>query len=138
MEFLLDTNVLSEAVKTDPEPNVLDMMKRHQNAIATAAPVWHELKFGCLRLANSIKKAAIETFLNEIVLPNIPVLSYDMRAADWHAAQRERLTSLGKTPSFVDGHIAAITAVNDLVLVTRNLKDFENFIGLNTVSWHKS
>ena len=138
MKFLLDTNVLSGAVKTDPEQNVLDMMKQHQNVITTAAPVWHELKFGCLRLSKSRKRAVIETFLNDIVLPNIPVLSYDMRAADWHAAQRAQLTSLGKPPSFVDGQIAAISAVNELVLITRNVKDFETFKGLRLLSWHQA
>ena len=114
------------------------MMERHQNQISTGAPVWHELKYGCLRLPRSHKRSAIETFLNDVILPNIPVLAYDQRAAGWHAIQRERLTSLGKTPSFVDGQIAAITAVHDLVLVTRNVRDFEVYEDLKIIHWHKS
>lgn len=138
MEFLLDTNVLSEAVKTKPNKNVLTMMERFQNQISTAAPVWHELKYGCLRLPRSRKRSSIEKFLDDVILPNIPVLAYDQRAAGWHARQRERLTSLGKTPSFVDGQIAAITAVYDLVLVTRNVRDFEVYDGLRIIDWHES
>jgi len=138
MEFLLDTNVLSEAVKTTSNKNVLTMMERHQSQISTAAPIWHELKYGCVRLPRSRKRSAIETFLNDVILPNIPVLAYDQRAAGWHALQRERLTSLGQTPSFVDGQIAAITAVHDLVLVTRNVRDFEFYKDLRIIDWHKS
>jgi predicted nucleic acid-binding protein len=77
MEFLLDTNVLSEAVKKTPNKNVLAMMERYQNQISTAAPVWHELKYGCLRLPRSRKRSTIEKFLDDVVLPNIPVLAYD-------------------------------------------------------------
>ncbi|MBI9084711.1 MAG: hypothetical protein JEZ11_14035 [Desulfobacterales bacterium] len=41
-----------------------------------------------------------------------------------------------KTPSFVDGQIAAIAFVNGLVVVTRNVSDFECFEGLQVENWH--
>ena len=44
MKYLLDTNVLSEAVKTPPNKSVMKMLERHQHEIVTAAPVWHELQ----------------------------------------------------------------------------------------------
>ncbi len=137
MKFLLDTNVLSEAIKKDPSKSVLAMMKKHEAQIATAAPVWHELKFGSLRLPDSKKKTLIETFLYDVVLSNIPVLSYDQKAAEWHAQERSRLVSSGKIPSFVDGQIAGIASVNGLTLVSRNVKDFKPFKGLKIVNWHK-
>ena len=40
------------------------------------------------------------------------------------------MASCGKTPPFVDGQIAAIAAVNGLVLVTFNVTDFADFDGL--------
>jgi tRNA(fMet)-specific endonuclease VapC len=63
------------------------------------------------------------------------ILPYDASAAAWHARERARLTRRGKRPAFVDGQIAAIAAVNDLVLVTRNLRDFSGFSGLEIESW---
>jgi predicted nucleic acid-binding protein len=39
MKYLLDTNVLSEAVKTAPDKSVMKMLERHQHEIVTAAPV---------------------------------------------------------------------------------------------------
>ena len=50
MKYLLYTNVLSEPLKLEPNRKVMAMLKRHQDDIATAAPVWHELLYGCLRL----------------------------------------------------------------------------------------
>ena len=73
--------------------------------------------------------------MNEVVAPSLPVLPYGTRAASWHASERARLTTIGKTPSFVDGQIAAIAAVNDLTLVTANVSDYANFEGLRIENW---
>lgn len=137
LAYLLDTNMLSEPVVAKPNRNVLAMLEQHQDAIATAAPVWHELIFGCSRLPASKKRRAIERYLYEVVAATIPILPYDQPAATWHGEERARLLAKGRTPSFVDGQIAAIAKQNDLVLVTRNLRDFKIFKGLNLESWFK-
>jgi tRNA(fMet)-specific endonuclease VapC len=62
------------------------------------------------------------------------VLPYDEHAASWHARERARLTKRGKPPSFVDGQIAAVAAVNGLTLVTRNVRDFVAF-AVRVESW---
>ncbi len=60
---------------------------------------------------------------------------YDDVAATWHAGERARLERAGKPRPFADGQIAAIAAVNELVLVTRNVKDFKSFRGLELTDW---
>ena len=136
MKYLLDTNVLSEGVKSVPDRHVMDMLQRHQYEIVTAAPVWHELRYGCLRLPPSRKRELIETYLEDVVWRNLDILPYDERAAGWHAMERARLASLGQTPSFVDGQIAAVAKVNALILVTRNTADFSAFEDLEVRNWH--
>ena len=138
MKYLLDTNVLSEAVKADPNRKVMAMLERHQDEIATAAPVWHELLFGCLRLPVSRKREMIEAYLEDVVLRNMDILPYDERSAEWHAQQRAKLSMQGKVPSFVDGQIAAIAWVNDMILVTRNTHDFKLFEDIRVLNWHKN
>jgi tRNA(fMet)-specific endonuclease VapC len=138
MKYLLDTNVLSEAVKAEPDRKVMAMLERHQDEIATAAPVWHELLFGCLRLPVSRKRDMIETYLENVVLRNMDILPYDERSAEWHAQQRAKLSMQGKVPSFVDGQIAAIAWVHDMILVTRNTHDFKLFEDIRVLNWHKS
>ncbi len=136
MKYLLDTNVLSESMKTSPQKSVLKLAERHQHEIVTAAPVWHELFYGCQRLPVSRKREILETFLYDVLKPNMTILPYGEQAAEWHAKERARLASLGQMPSFVDGQIAAIAKVNGLVLVTRNSSDFKKFSGLQLENWH--
>jgi tRNA(fMet)-specific endonuclease VapC len=136
MKYLLDTNVLSESVKTSPQKSVLKLTERHQHEIVTAAPVWHDLFYECQRLPVSRKREILETFLHDVLKPNMTILPYDEQAAGWHAKERARLASLGQMPSFVDGQIAAIAKVNGLVLVTRNSSDFKKFSGLQLENWH--
>ena len=112
------------------------MLEKHQHEIVTAAPIWHELQYGCWRLPRSRKREVIEVFLVDVVRKNMLILPYDDRGAEWHAKERSRLSLKGKLPAFVDGQIAAIAKVNGLVLVTRNVKDFKLFSGLKTENWH--
>jgi tRNA(fMet)-specific endonuclease VapC len=136
MKYLLDTNVLSEAVKTNPDKSVMKKLERNQDELVTAAPVWHELQFGCQRLPPSRKKEVIALFLNDVVRRTMLILPYDDRAAEWHAIERARLTNTGFAPSFVDGQIAAIAKVNGLILVSRNIDDFKLFSGFKLENWH--
>lgn len=135
LKYLLDTNVLSEPLRSSPAPVVLHKLKQYQDECAIATIVWHELWFGCYRLPPSKRRTAVETYLYEVVAVTIPILPYDGHAAQWHAAERARLNKIGKTPPFVDGQIAAVAVVNDLTLVTANLADFANFQDLRLQNW---
>ncbi len=133
--FLLDTNVLSEPSRRQPNPQVMARLRVHENEVATAAPVWHELSFGVARLPASRRRALIERYLLEVVARTVPILPYDQAAAAWHATERARLAAQGKPPPFVDGQIAAIAKTNDLVLVTANTTDYVDFEDLSLVNW---
>lgn len=133
--FLLDTNVVSEPLRPQPSAGVMRRLREHEGEMAIPALVWHELRFGCARLVRSRRREAIERYLDEVVGVSLPVLDYDRRAADWHALERARLVAAGRTPPFVDGQIAAIARVNDLILVTTNKADFQDFKGLQVRSW---
>lgn len=137
LRYLLDTNVVSEPVRPKPNPAVMRSLQAHQEEIATATVVWHELLFGLLRLPESKKRRIIETYLQNVVQPHIPLLDYDEAAAAWHASERTRLVAAGQTPAFVDGQIAATAVANDLILVTNNTDDFENFLNLKLENWHQ-
>ena len=135
VKFLLDTNVVSEPLRPVPAPAIMRRLRRHEGETAIASIVWHELQFGCGRLPKSRRRTAIERYLEEVVLASFPILDYGVAAAEWHAGARARLEAAGKTPPFIDGQIAAIASVNDLVLVTANKADFRGFKGLRVQSW---
>ena len=110
-------------------------LERHYHEVATAAVVWHELRFGCCRLPISRRRQRIEQYLNEVVLPHLPLFPYDQAAADWHAEERARLSGIGLAPPFADGQIAAIAKVHDLIVVTANVDDFKHFSDITVENW---
>ena len=135
--YLLDTNVLFEATRPVPDQGVLDRLVREGDRVATAAPVWHEIEYGVLRLPAGKRRRAIDAIVQRITR-SVVVLPYDQAAARWHARERAHLSRSGKPPPFVDGQIAAIAAIHRLVLVTRNVRDFSSFAGLEVESWFTS
>jgi tRNA(fMet)-specific endonuclease VapC len=134
VKYLLDTNVISEPLRPEPNRRVLRQLRRYGDEIAIPSVVWHELKFGLERLPPSRRRDAIEVYLADVVL-TVPILDYDRAAAEWHARERARLIGRGETPAFIDGQIAAIARTRDLALVTFNNADFRRFDGLRIQSW---
>ena len=135
MKYLLDTNILSEPMRLDPDSSVMRRLNRHRTALVTASVVWHELNYGCERLPLSNKRSRLASYLAEVVQISIPIFPYDERAAAWHAQARARLAAKGVTTSHADGQIAAIAIVNKLILVTRNTRDFDCFAGIKLENW---
>ena len=135
--YLLDTSIVSSPIAKVPNSQVLEHLEVHGHECAIAAPVWHELTYGCQRLPRGRRREAIETYLQDVVLASFPVLAYDETAAQWHGIERARLEGLGKPAPYVDGQIAAIAYVNELTLVTVNVKDFARFKGIEVENWSK-
>jgi tRNA(fMet)-specific endonuclease VapC len=135
LRYLMDTNTLSEPLKTIPNAKVLANLKHYQDGIATASPVLFEMTFGCSKLPDSKKRRAIRHYLDEFVRPNIPVLPYDEKAATVHGEEHARLATKGRVLPFIDGQIAAIAKVQNLILVTRNVADFKWFEGIDIENW---
>ncbi|MFB2768745.1 type II toxin-antitoxin system VapC family toxin [Pelatocladus sp. BLCC-F211] len=133
--FLLDTNIISEPLRPQPNTAVIQKLHQYEEDIVIASVTWHELLFGCYRLPASKRRDRIEQYLKEIVQPNIPILAYDEMAAEWFALERARLVKIGKTPAYSDGQIAAIAKVNALTLVTNNVSDYADFQELPLENW---
>ena len=104
---------------------------------AIARPGWHQLIYGCQRVPRGKRRDALETYLHDVVLASFPVLAYEEAAARWHGLERARLEGLGKPALYVDGQIAAIAHVNELILVTVNVEDFVRFKDVDIENWSK-
>jgi tRNA(fMet)-specific endonuclease VapC len=135
--YLLDTSIVSSPVSKTPSAEVLKKLEAHGHECAIAAPVWNELTYGCQRLPRGKRREALEGYLRDVVLASFPVLTYDEAAARWHGIERARLGALGKPAPYVDGQIAAIAHVNELTLVTANVKDFARFKDIDVENWSK-
>lgn len=137
LKFLLDTGTLSAVIAPKPSRLAIERLSRRQEQCAIAAIVWDELIYGCARLPASKRKEQLQAYLDDVVRPSFPILAYDERAAEWHGLERAHQESAGKTKPYVDGQIAAIASVNDLILVTPNLRHFKGYRDLSVEDWTK-
>ncbi len=135
LSYLLDSNILSEPSRPSPNMHVQSRMQAHRYDVCTAAPVLHEMRYGLARMPEGKRKQELTHYLEQAVHQPLTILPYDREAALWHAEERARLVSQGRTPAFIDGQIAAIAIINNLTLVTRNTHDFADFADLTVENW---
>lgn len=122
--YLLDTNIVSEIIKPEPDLNVIKKIAEHNSDCAICSPVWQELLFGLYRMPESINKKYLGKFIKEDVHENFKIKQFTEKAADIQAQLRIKLEQLGKPTQKEDSMIAAIALANHMVLVTRNTKHF--------------
>lgn len=130
--IVLDTNVLSEPLKSAPSRAVLEWIATADAAATTSVSVG-ELLTGVRRLPVGRRReellSAIEQTLSAF---SGSVLPYDDAAARTYAELQELRRSAGVPLSVEDGMIAAICATHSAALATRNVKDFQG-LGLSLV-----
>lgn len=137
LRYLLDTNVVSQAVLAHGDRRVLARLRDEHGACAVPSPVIHELTYGYERLECGAKRDRLERFVRGVVCRGLPILAYDESAAMWHAAERARLERAGRVPPVTDAQIAAIAAVHGLTVVTGNVRHFSEFEGLGVEDWSR-
>lgn len=135
--FLLDTNVFASLAAPVPNRRLRNNVDRFAARLVTASVVAHEIWFGLARLPRSRRRERLEVLMTDL-LAIVPMLPYGEEAARWHALERARLESLGRTTSATDAQIAAVAAVNDAVMVTSNTRHFAAFDGLRIEDWSRA
>ena len=132
--WLLDTNTISELARPQPAPAVVERFTRLQHEIGLPSPVWHELQFGVLRMADGRRKELLRQFVQQVG-SSLPKLAYDEDAARIHAELRADAEACGRVLPTLDAQIAAIAIAHGCILVTRNSKDFAELPGLRQIDW---
>ena len=99
--------------------------------MALPSVAWHELIYSARRMDEGRRRDYLLEYLQEVVRPSMPIVSYDAAAARWHVWARAQLERQGRPTAFADGQIAGISATENLTLVTRNTADFEPFATLS-------
>jgi predicted nucleic acid-binding protein len=126
--IILDTNVLSELMRANPDENVLAWLdSQNSQDLYTTAITVAELLYGVARLAHGRRKTAlrgaIETMLDGELAGKI--LPFDGDSARRYAMLVAECESHGRPISSADAQIAAVCHAHDAVLATRNGRDFE-------------
>ncbi len=134
--FLLDTNVVSELTKPQPDAAVVLTFRQRESECALCAITLEELAYGGARLQSPQRRAWFAKWVAGLSA-RLSVLPFDAAAALWLGHERARLQSLGRPVPRADGEIAAVAVTQGLTLVTRNGRDFAGFEGLQLQSWHQ-
>ena len=123
--YLLDTNMISEIMKPNPNKSVCSKISKYEKLIALPSTVWTELLFGVNSLPDGTRKNFISSKLIDEIQSTYDIIQYDNHAAWIQADIRSRLQEIGTPVDFPDTQIASIAVSNCMILVTRNTKHFE-------------
>ncbi len=127
MKYLLDTCVLSEFTRQKPDGNVIRWMDSiNEDDLCISVITVGEIQRGVEKLPDSHRKTNLVTWLNEQMLPRFEnrMIPLDLSAMQIWGTITARMESTGQPMGVMDSLIAACALSQNLILVTRNIKDF--------------
>ncbi len=131
--ILLDTNVISELMRSQPEPAVMDWFERRTGDVFYISVVTQaEIMFGISLLPAGKRRDALERAANEMFSQDFAdrCLSFDSSCVTNYATVASGRRRIGQAISTEDALIAAIALTHGYPLATRNIKDFMSINGL--------
>ena len=127
MKWLLDTNVVSENVKARPNRGVLERIARlGRTDVAISVVTLAELADGASSAPSEQRRVELIGWLEEDVIPYFADRTLQLTSAiltDWLRLTRI-LASRRDTRKAPDLLIASTARVHNLIVVTRNVRDF--------------
>jgi predicted nucleic acid-binding protein len=129
MKWLLDTNVVSENVRPLPNKSVVTWIAQRPPAeTAISIITVAELHVGALSAGNQARRIEIARWIEDEVMNSfagrVLPLTTDI-LIDW-LQLGQRFAAKGKTRAPADLLIACTARVHDLIVVSRNTRDFAN------------
>jgi tRNA(fMet)-specific endonuclease VapC len=131
--YLIDTNMLSELVKKNPNPNFMARLRATPaDALFSASICITELRYGALKRGNS---SGLWTKIEQQILPKIRILSFSYKEAMKAGDLIHHLYAIGQPIGIEDILIASIALCNGLTVVSANTKHFARVPDLKTENW---
>ncbi|MDR0717889.1 MAG: type II toxin-antitoxin system VapC family toxin [Azoarcus sp.] len=134
--IIIDTNVISELWKIEPNPNVLAWIDAQTiETLYLSAITVAELCHGLATMPEGKRRTIYQERLANEVLPAFAgrVLPFDLDASQAYADLMARARAGGKAIGKADGYIAATAAAHGLMVATRDTSPFEA-AELNTIN----
>jgi predicted nucleic acid-binding protein len=139
--IVLDTNVISELWKIEPDSNVLAWIDAQMvETLYLSTITIAELRFGLASMPDGKRRTIYQDRLEREVLPAFTgrILSFDLDASQAYAQLMARAKQAGKAIGKADGYIAAVAAARGLTVATRDTSPFEA-AGINVINpWNSS
>lgn len=124
--IVLDTNVVSEAMRPEPNQNVLSWLNAQSvDTLYLSSVTLAELLFGIGALPAGARKVRLAQTLDRL-LALFPgrVLPFSQEAARRYADMAVAARAMGRPLPTADGYLAATAAAHGFTVATRNIRDF--------------
>lgn len=138
MNYLLDTNLVSEWTKARPDPGVIGWLAdADEDRVFVSVITLAELRHGIERLAIGRRRKHLSDWIENELLSRFDRRILPIDAATGHAWGRivARREALGRPIGTMDAFIAATAQVHKLTLATRNQGDFESCVDSIVNPW---
>lgn len=129
MNYILDTNVISELVAARPHPKVIEWIQSvDDNQVFLSVITIGELRKGIDKLPNSERKEVLDLWLHEDLLVRFEnqLLNIGVETMLVWGKLNAQLETTGNPISAIDSLIAATALEWQYMLVTRNTAHFKN------------
>ena len=129
MAYLLDTCTISEMVAVQPNANVLSWFQaQDEKTLFLSIVTIGEIEKGIYQLPAGKKRTSLETWLFDYLVPNFygRILDINRRMITTWAKMIADLKTKGIVRPSFDSLIEAAALHHQLILVTRNVKNFQN------------
>ncbi len=130
VRYLLDTNILSDLVRSPQGRVAKKIAEVGEGAVATSIVVAAELRFGALKKASPKLAAQLDA-----ILAALEILTLETPADRIYGEVRLALETAGEPIGANDLLIAAHALANDMILVTDNERAFRRVRGLEIENW---
>jgi toxin FitB len=130
--FLLDTNVVSELAKPQPNAGVVRWLhEAEEDSLFLSVITLAELRFGVERLTPGARRNRLDAWIREELTERFEgrILSVDEKVAEIWGNVLARSEAQGRRMNLMDCFLAATAKVYQLTLITRDKKDFSGFGG---------
>jgi toxin FitB len=126
--YLLDTNVLSELTKPTPAPRVEAFLRESKVRVFVSVFSIGEIRKGIASLPAGNRRDLLQDWLDNEIMPWLGdrLLPVTLAIAERWGDLAAQLKAKGRPRPVVDAVLAATAFEHDLVLVTRNVADYED------------
>jgi predicted nucleic acid-binding protein len=136
LNFLLDTNVVSEWTKPRPDPGVAAWLASVDEAhVFLSVVTLAELRHGIERMAAGMRRHRLDIWLADDITARFEDRLLLIDAETAHAWGRIMATgrAMGRPLTSMDAFLAATARRHDMTFVTRNVSDFDA-VGLSLLN----
>jgi predicted nucleic acid-binding protein len=126
VRFLVDTNIFAESIRPKPVPLVVKWLRENESGLYISTITIGEIRRGVERLPSGSRKSLLSEWLETLCdRMRGRVLGFNASTANVWGQLKAKWEREGIAVPSLDSQIAATAHRYQLILVTRNTRDFE-------------